>query len=126
MKVALYLEKINQEMIGNPVNKSKSIAEGCCIYVEWSKSCCVLDFSLKNPNDDATVLPEFILRSEEDGGMLWNPRSGAVYKLDKEGYNVLNHLENGLSEESIAKLESVDIESIKQFQQDFLETVKFN
>lgn len=105
MKFELFLDKINQEMISNPIDHKKSIVDGCCIYVSWTKSCCVLDFSFRLPGDGVTdpVPPHWMMRSEEEGGLMWNPKTGQVYKLDEEAYNAIVELEQGYTMKQTAE-----------------------
>jgi hypothetical protein len=53
------------------------------------------------------------MRSEQDGGMLWDPRTGAVYKLDEEAYHALLDLENGFSEREVAKRMGINIRLVQ-------------
>jgi hypothetical protein len=109
MKVELFLKKINQEMI----NTGKKRAAGCDIYASWTKSCCVLDFC-KN-DSDKVVLPAdrgLLIRKEDAGGMMWNSRTGAVYKLDEEAYHAMLELEHGFSEKIVAKRLNLPVKKV--------------
>lgn len=98
MKIELYLEKINQEMIQvGPGSRAD-----CTTYVSWTKSCCILDFKLATQKSGFTD-PGYLMRKEEFGGLLWSPRTGAVYQLDEEAYHTLLELEHGLNEELVAR-----------------------
>lgn len=110
MKVELFLKKINQEML----NFLKAPARGCDFYVQWTKECCILDFCVVGDKGELTNLSRkgFMLRKEDDGGMIWDTRTGAVYKMDEEAYHTLLELENGVSKREAAKRVGVSIKSI--------------
>ncbi len=111
MKVELFLDKINQEMI-----RTVGQAAGCDFYVSWTKSCCVLDFSLARPGDDAVLPADFkglLLRKEPEGAMMWDPRTGAVYKLSESAYHALIDLDSGLSELETARRHRVSLKEVK-------------
>lgn len=98
-KIELYLAKINQEKI-----RSSGSAAACDFYASWKKSCCILDFSTVNPLDLVSQpLRGLLFRREPGGGMLWNPRSGAVYKLNEAAYHAVLDVEQGLSELEVAR-----------------------
>ena len=128
MKVELYLQSINQEMIdagiGKPELQTKRKTKGAPpVAFEWNVwiwklSCCILDFSL--PSDDLISLPErrlrgYMLRKEKEGGMFWDPRTGAVYKVDEEAYHTLIELDRGLSELMIARRMNTTVEKVARF-----------
>jgi hypothetical protein len=95
----LYLRKINQEKI-----RFTGSAGKCDLYASWSKSCCILDFKKVRPGDRVSrPLEGLLLRSEPSGGMIWNPRSGAVYKLNEAAYHAVLDVEYGLSELEVAR-----------------------
>lgn len=101
MKVELFLKKINQEML----NFLKAPSLPCDFFIRWTKECCVLDFCVVGEKGELTNLSRkgFMARKEEDGGMLWDTKTGAVYKLDEEAYHTLLELENGVSAREVAK-----------------------
>jgi hypothetical protein len=96
MKIQLYLDRINQEMI--EIGPGRRVR---CIYVSWTKECCILHFGRvrSEPGEENGLM----LRKEETGGLLWDARSGAVYSLDEEAYNALLELENGYRPSIVAK-----------------------
>jgi len=97
-QIKLFLSKINQEQI-----RPAAVA-GCDFYASWTKSCCILDFSKLSPADRVSQpLDGLLLRREPDGGMLWNPRNGAVYKLNEVAYHAALDVEAGLSEAEVAR-----------------------
>jgi hypothetical protein len=100
MKIELYLKQINQEMI----DAGRVARPGAEWTVSWPKECCVLDFSLA-PHEDLVqpARPGFMLRKEDEGGMFWDPRTGAVYKVDEEAYHALLDLDRGFSELDVAR-----------------------
>ena len=103
MKVELYLKNINQEMI-DAGRKVRSRDEASWV-VSWPKSCCVLDFSIVRPDELVGQPPTqgLMLRSEPGGGMFWNPRTGAVYKVDEEAYHAMLELDRGYSDLEVAR-----------------------
>lgn len=111
MKVELYLKNINQEMIdaGRISPGEKQVGW----TVSWPKECCILDFSLGDFEE--IVQPAFrgyMLRKEEEGGMFWDPRSGAVYKVDEEAYHALLELDSGFSVREVARRMKVPVKEI--------------
>jgi len=107
LKITLFLEKINQEMI-------RTTPSARCLYVSWKKSCCILDFSLVKPGDLVTNPARgLVLRKEDDGGMMWNPRSGAVYKLNEDAYHAILDLESGSSEYEIARRNDLELGAVR-------------
>jgi hypothetical protein len=102
-KIDLYLRKINQEKI-----RYTGSAVGCDYYASWTKSCCILDFKKLRPGELVSrPLDGLLLRSEPGGGMLWNPRSGAVYRLNEAAYHAVLDVEHGLSELEVARRNSL-------------------
>jgi len=116
MEIKLYLKNINQEMIdaGRTVSKKALAASDDKSWVvSWPKSCCVLDFSLIDPHSRLiNPVQGFVMRSEKDGGMMWDPRTGSVYKLDEEAYHALLDLDQGYSEREVAKRMGVTLKSV--------------
>lgn len=107
--VELYLKKINQEMI-----RHRASAAGCDFYASWSKECCILDFAIIRPGDLVSrPMRGLILRKEPGGGMMWYPRTGAVYKLNEEAYHALMDLESGLSDLEIARRNNLEVKSVR-------------
>ena len=117
MKIKLFLKNINQEMIdaGRKVSAKKLKKAGIDSWVvSWPKSCCVLDFSIVNPRDRIiNPLRGFVLRAEKDGGMMWDPRAGSVYKLDEEAYHTLLELDRGYSMREVANRMNIPLKSVK-------------
>jgi hypothetical protein len=109
LKVELYLEKINQEKI----RFSPDVA-GCDFYASWTKSCCVLDFSRVKPGDlVSNPTRGLMMRKEAEGGFMWNPRTGAVYKLNEDAYHAILDIENGLSELEVARRNDLDLPAVQ-------------
>ena len=112
-KIELFLEKINQEMIRTTLPQSRA---KCDIYGSWTKSCCILDFALQEPGEEV-VLPirdrGLLLRAEPGGGMMWDPRTGAVYKLSEAAYHALLDFDAGLSEREVARRNRVPLQAVK-------------
>ena len=102
MKIELYLKNINQEMIdaGRRV-RGRGEAEW---VVSWPKSCCILDFSMA-PHDILSDPPMrgLMMRKDDEGGMFWDPKTGAVYKVDEEAYHTMLELDRGFSEREVAR-----------------------
>jgi hypothetical protein len=116
MEIKLYLKKINQEMI--KAKKDTDIAvSGCDVYVSWTKSCCILDFSYQNPKD-LVITPSnlgLMMRKEEVGGLVWNAKTGSVYQVDEEAYLTILGLEDGFSEREIAKKMRLPLKTVQTF-----------
>ena len=111
MKVELFLKKINQEMI----NVGKERISGCDFYVSWTKECCILDFKIPSKRKEEVAGPisrGLMIRKEDVGGMLWDAKTGAVYKLDEEAYHTILELEHGFREEVIAKRVGVNVKEV--------------
>lgn len=112
-EIELFMRKINQENI-----RSTGRASDCDFYVSWEKSCCILDFSLVKPGDlVSNPVRGLLIRKEPDGGMIWNPRSGAVYKVNEDAYHVIIDVENGLSETEVAKRNKMTLRATQNFMQ---------
>ena len=111
MKFQLFLSEITQEMIG--ARRFRTASDGW--DVSWTKSCCVLNFSKKRA-DDAILPPArqgMLMRAEPDGGLIWSPRTNAVYKVDAEAYKVLRDLDSGHSERDAAKRNKVTLRAVQ-------------
>ncbi len=113
MKIDLYLKSINQEMI-DAGRKARGRGDLSWV-VSWPKSCCVLDFSLVPPEElvGQPVTRGLMLRSEPDGGMFWNPRTGSVYKVDEEAYHAILEIDRGFGELEVARRMGVSIRKVK-------------
>jgi hypothetical protein len=57
----------------------------------------------------------YFMRMEKDGGMIWDARMGAVYKLDEEAYHIILEAEHGFSYIEIARRMSLPLEKVKEF-----------
>lgn len=108
-KISLFLKKINQEMI-----RDFGSAAGCDFYVSWTKSCCILDFSLVPPEDLVSRPTKgSLIRKEPEGGMMWNQRTGAVYKLNETAYHAAIDIESGLSDIEVARRNQLPLKSVQ-------------
>jgi hypothetical protein len=114
MKVELYLKNINQEMIdAGRISSAKLTGAERAWTVSWPKSCCVLDFSMPSMGEEViNPVRGFIMRAEKEGGMMWEPKTGAVYKLDEEAYHTLLDLDQGFSKHEVAKRVGVTLDSV--------------
>lgn len=111
MKVDLFLDKINQEMISRVGSQL-----ACDFYASWTKSCCILDFARVRPGEEVVQPPAtrgLLLRKEPEGGMLWDPASGAVYKVSEDAYHALIDLDHGLSELEVARRNHVGVKDVQ-------------
>ncbi len=108
MKVDLYLKKINQEMIKTGTVR----VAGCDFYASWTKSCCILDFKKPSRMD-----PGYLIRKEDVGGLIWSPKTGAVYKLDEEAYHTLLELDHGLNDATVASRVGVKEAQVKKLRE---------
>jgi len=111
MKFELFLNEITQEMIG--VRRLQNAIDGWT--VSWTKECCILNFSRHRPGDD-DILPPItkgvLIREEPDGGLIWSPRTNAVYKVDAEAYRLLRDLDSGYTERDAAKRNKMTLRSV--------------
>ena len=117
MKIELFLEKIDQEMIetragGAPIHE--------CTYASWKKSCCVINCVRAADRDTHVPIvkkrdaPVIFMRRETDGGLIWDSRSGSVYKVDEEAYQALNDLDNGVPPSKVAKSMGVPLDKFNK------------
>jgi hypothetical protein len=119
VKLDLYVKKVNQEMI----RTGPGAVAGCDYYASWTKSCCILDFGKLRRGDDR-VKPGLMLRKEGVGGLVWNPRTGAVYRADEEAYHALLDIEAGLRDDLVARRNGVGVAKVQALQEQ-LRTFKF-
>lgn len=110
-RIDLYLSKINQEKIR--VGPRPPTTDAFCFHIVWKKECCVLDFSLEKSAARSREFG-FLMRAEPEGGFMWNPRTGSVYKLNEEAYHALLDLEAGLNEWEIAKRNGLSLRSVQE------------
>jgi hypothetical protein len=122
MKATLYLKNINQEMIdANRKALVKGLGDAKSWVVNWPKSCCVLDFSMPNPGEEViNPLRGLVMRAEKEGGMIWDPQTGSVYKLDEEAYHTILDLDRGFSNHEVAKRIGVSIQSVNSLSKKIL------
>jgi hypothetical protein len=113
MKLKLYMKKINQEMI----RVGSATLAGCDLYVSWTKSCCILDFGKLRRREEEVQQPGFLMRKEGVGGLLWSPRTGAVYQADEEAYHAILDLEAGLREDVVASKIGVSTGKVRSLSQ---------
>jgi len=113
MKIELYLANIDQDFI----KIAKSVAKAPkppkplppCVYASWKKSCCVANCVTareKHPHIPIVAkrpIPCLFMRAEPDGGLIWDSKTGAVYKVDQEAYEALGLLDNGVPPRNVAK-----------------------
>ena len=115
MKLKVFLNKINQEMIDTGRRSRVEELAGCDIYVSWKNTCCVLDFSVENP-EDAISLPMregLMMRKEDVGGLIWDPKTSAVYQVDEEAYHALLDLDRGFSEVEVSRRMQIPLKRIR-------------
>lgn len=108
MKVELYLQNINQEMIDAPRREP-----GVGWVVSWPKSCCIIDVRvIGSEPSEGTRRNSFVLRHEKEGGMFWDPVTTSVYKVDDEAYLTMLALEHGMREDEVARNLKVPLDSV--------------
>jgi hypothetical protein len=115
MKIELFLETIDQEEIRvekyapEPPTPVPPGGPPCKLYVSWKKQCCVLNCVRTTerrghkPIVSARKTSVIFMRKEIDGGLIWDSKSGAVYKVDVEAYQALNDLDAGLPPKKVVK-----------------------
>lgn len=115
MKIKLYLKKINQEMIDS--GRITKPREKESWVVSWPKSCCILDFGMVRPGSlvETPVTNGLMLREEKEGGMFWDPKTGAVYKVDEEAYHTMLEIDRGYSAREIAKRMKISEKKVSVF-----------
>lgn len=108
-KIELFLDKINQEEI-----RDVRPAADCDFYASWKKTCCILDFSMPQPGEEVVnPVRGLLLRKEPEGGMMWNPKTGAVYRLNEAAYHAILDVEHGLSELEVARRNGLPVRSVQ-------------
>ncbi len=128
MKMELFLQHINQEMIDVKSNKKviqdlidlKDLKDkipdgivgdgsGWSVWANWSVSCCVADFSKSIPQlEHFDPAPSIMIRKEREGGLIWNKRNQKVFKVDEEAYHVILELDAGVCPKKIAAKHKID------------------
>lgn len=117
MEAKLYLWDLNQDRIRTERMVSKEEIEKMFTPDDFSwvlccdAFCCILDFSFRVDKLDEIKLKDlkeranfrWHIREEKFGGLLWNPQTGHVFQLDKEAYQVLRALEEGMKVEEVER-----------------------
>ncbi|MFX0195899.1 MAG: hypothetical protein ACFFCW_07240 [Candidatus Hodarchaeota archaeon] len=108
MKIELYLRNINQDMIDD--RQMRMGRDWRVVVPIWKVSFLGTPFEKKGQ--------KYLLRAEKEGGMLFDPKTSAVYKLDEEAYHTL--IEMGHFEDSrrIAERLNIDKEKVEQFKKE--------
>ncbi len=110
MEMKLFLRNINQDHIG------RALPDGGWDGNVWKVSCCVVspagftDFGLGDPDPMSKGL---VFRKEAEGGIFWEPKSGAVYSVDEQAYHAILELDRGVSEREVARRLGVSRESVQ-------------
>lgn len=134
MKMNLFLQHINQEMIDVKSNKkviqdlkrdipTGKIPGGAAkrkddwgVWGSWTNSCCVLDFSLSlNLEERINPVPLVVIRKERDGGLIWNKRNQKVYEVDEEAYHAIIEMDAGVCIRKIAAKHNIDKKEVVKF-----------
>lgn len=111
MKATLYLQRINQELIGGP--RTADVAKGIDAQLAeraaadwggnvWSKECCILNFGKAVPGEDPIERAGMLLRRERFGGLVWTRATNAVYAVDEQAFMALDALDHGVTLEKAA------------------------
>jgi len=111
MEIKLFLSNINQDHIGSNV-----LSDGGWDGNVWRVECCVVA-PVGFHSIDEIIYPErkgLVLRKETEGGIFWDPNSGAVYSVDEEAYHAILELDRGVSEREVARRLGVDLKSISK------------
>ena len=66
------------------------------------------------PKADYPTRKGLVLRKETEGGIFWDPNSGAVYSVDEEAYNAILELDRGVTEREVARRIGADLESVRE------------
>jgi hypothetical protein len=132
VKMDLYLEHINQEMIdASKMSKAGEVGKAAALgtekvakslgdkgrMVDWTIRCCILNFKMPDRAGEEVINPQkgYFMRMEKEGGMIWDARTGAVYKLDEEAYHTLLEAEHGSSDIEIARRMNLPLDKVKEF-----------
>lgn len=145
MKVELYLTEINQETIGHSFDtdirnesldskKNEEIqccvGEGCCVGECCVRECCVRDCCVGEccVGDEAFTKKmhlskentnKWLLRKEKFGGLIWEPKSGKIFKLDNEAYEFLTDLKNQEKINTVLLKHKISNAQFNQYLKDF-------
>ncbi len=119
MKIKLYLRNINQDKIDD----RRTIKGGLKVEVPPH-------LKIKLPKDWKVIVPiwkvrfgvtpykkegpKYLLRDEREGGMLFDQKTSAVYKLDEEAYHTLIEMEHFKDSGKIAERLNIDKEKVEQ------------
>jgi hypothetical protein len=137
MKMELFLNHINQEMIDAnsgekvirdlkaeiPAGKGGTLPESSW-WISWTVSCCIADFSLSIDEEELINPAEFtVMRRERDGGLIWNKRNQKVFKVDEEAYHAIIEMDAGVCIRKIAAKHRISKKEVvklaKQLKQEF-------
>lgn len=130
MEAELYLWDLNQDKIGldkviNPEDVERVFGPGneaawvlCC-----DAFCCILDFSNRIDRLEEVSFADmrrkarfrWQMRQEKYGGLLWNPHTGHVFKLDQEAFEILRELEEGVGLETVEEKFNVSSSDLHKF-----------
>jgi hypothetical protein len=95
MKIEIYLKHIFQEY---PVTESISISNGMGLktwQTKYERNCGCRGNVCMVPLDAQRInIQRVFLRSESFGGLLYDPTSAVIYKLDHEAYQLVQDLRN--------------------------------
>jgi hypothetical protein len=97
------------------IRTGAGLVAGCDLFVSWTKSCCILDFG-KPRRREQLEQPGFLMRKEGVGGLVWSPRTGAVYQADEEAYHAILDLEAGLRDDVVARRNGVGVAKVRALQ----------
>lgn len=132
MKAELYLWDLNQDKIGveKVVEKAdieKVFGPGDEAVEGWvlccDAFCCILDFSFNVDRLEEISFADlkrragfrWQMRQERFGGLLWNPHTGHVFKLDSEAFELLRELEEGSEIETVERKFKISATEIHRF-----------
>ena len=135
MKMELFLNHINQEMIDKGTSRkvSRDIRRDFpgaprradwSVWGSWTVSCCVLDFSMPLHERELLIKPFRLMRKEKDGGLIWNKKNHKVYKVDEEAYHAILDLDAGVSLRTIAKKQNVKVQDVARLSKQLLREFK--
>ena len=94
MKIEIYLKHIFQEF---PVTETISIGNNLGGWNDWSakyeRNCgCRGNVAMPGLDMDRYHIQRVFLRPESFGGLLYDPTSAVIYKLDKEAFKLVQAL----------------------------------
>jgi hypothetical protein len=104
LKIELYLRNINQDTIDNPPKGKPG---------DWRVVVPIWKVNFAIPLAGKREL-RYLIREEKEGGMLFDQKTSAVYKLDEEAYHTLIEMEHFKDPEKLAHKLNIEKEKVEE------------